>query len=99
MVRTAATRTASTLMLAVGMRAPGSGRLVRAIAGRYEGRRVRPAAQAAFGARVLDVHGDVPEVLLEHLQRHLHPPERRAHLYPLHGALHLPEHLARDRDA
>src|SRR2546427_612274 len=47
MVRTAATRTASTLMLAVGMRAPGSGRLVRAIAGRYEGRRVRPAAQAA----------------------------------------------------
>src|SRR2546428_5715274 len=35
----------------------------------------------------------------EHLQRHLHPPERRAHLDPLHRALHLLEHLARDRDA
>src|SRR5207249_9660140 len=28
-----------------------------------------------------------------------HPPERRAHLDALHGALHLLERLARDRDA
>src|SRR5438128_2371318 len=37
--------------------------------------------------------------LPEHLQRHLHPPERCAHLDALHRPLHLLEHLARDRDA
>src|SRR2546426_2301096 len=66
MVRTAATTTASTLMLAVGMRAPGSGRLVRAIAGRYEGRRVRPAAQAAprEQQQAGDVHRGADQLVL-----------------------------------
>src|SRR6266566_9143810 len=35
--------------------------------------------------------------LLKHLERHLHTPERRAHLYALYELLHLREHLARDR--
>src|SRR5690348_10772731 len=37
--------------------------------------------------------------LPKHLQGDLHPSEWRAHLHPLHGAFHLLEHLARDRDA
>src|SRR6184192_2296578 len=37
-----------------------------------------------------------PSPLPEHLQRPLHPPERRAHLHALHASLHLLEHLAGD---
>src|SRR2546430_8042877 len=37
--------------------------------------------------------------LPEHLQRHFHAPERRAHLHPLHRALHLLKHLPRDLHA
>src|SRR5207249_11474916 len=37
--------------------------------------------------------------LPEHLQGHLDLPERRAHLHPLHRALHLLKHLPRDLHA
>src|SRR5438477_7053452 len=37
--------------------------------------------------------------LLKDLERHLHPPKRRAHLDSLHHLLHAREHVARDRDA
>src|SRR2546427_1900612 len=37
--------------------------------------------------------------LLKYLERHLHPPKRRAHLHSLNHLLHACEHLARDRDA
>ena len=37
--------------------------------------------------------------LPEHLQGHLDLPERRAHLHPLHRALHLLKHFPRDLHA